>query len=46
MIETNFEKNKSLALLIKKYKELLKDRNVFIEDHGKEIEEKDSIERY
>ena len=32
MIETNFEKNKSLALLIKKYKELLKDRNVFIED--------------
>ena len=32
MIETNFEKNKSLALLIKKYKELLKDRNIFIED--------------
>lgn len=32
MIETNFEKNKSLALLIKKYKELLKDRDIFIED--------------
>lgn len=32
MIEPNFENNKRLFLLIQKYKELLKDRDVFIEN--------------
>lgn len=32
MIEPNFENNKRLFLLIQKYKELLKDRDIFIEN--------------